>query len=137
MVGRSGELTAPGRFGRLAGSAARGQEDRLERERWIAAARRDELQEDDVVGVTVEGREVALYLLDGKPHATDNLCTHGQARLSDGFVLGDCVECPLHQGQFDIRTGKPLCAPVTEPIRVYRARFSGDSVEIDVGTGPG
>lgn len=104
---------------------------------WTEAASRDALQEGDVVAVVVAGREIALYLIDGVPHATDNLCTHGHARLSDGFVLDDCIECPLHQGQFDIRTGRPLCAPVTVPIRVYPARFSGDAVEIDIGSEAG
>jgi naphthalene 1,2-dioxygenase ferredoxin component len=105
----------------------------MESGHWIVAAARDALREDDVVAVTVAGREVALYLIDGAPYATDNLCTHGNARLSEGFVLGDCIECPLHQGQFDIRTGQPLCAPVTEPIRVYPARYAGENVEIDIG----
>jgi naphthalene 1,2-dioxygenase ferredoxin component len=100
---------------------------------WIEAASRDELVDGDVIGVTAGGREIALYLIEGAVHATDNLCTHGNARLSEGFVLDDCIECPLHQGQFDIRTGKALCAPVTVPIRVYPVRLNGDRVEIDIG----
>jgi naphthalene 1,2-dioxygenase system ferredoxin subunit len=92
------------------------------------------LVEGDVVAADVEGREIALYLVDGTPYATDNLCTHGNARLSEGFVLGECVECPMHQGQFDIRSGQPLCAPVTEPLRTYPVRIVGDSVEVGLSS---
>lgn len=98
--------------------------------RWVHAAERAELREGDVIGTQVEGREIALYLVEGQPYATDDLCTHGNARLSEGFVMDDCIECPLHQGQFDIRTGAPLCEPVTEPIRVYPVRFVGDALQI-------
>ena len=98
--------------------------------RWVHAADRAELREGDVIGIQVEGRDIALYLIGGQPHATDDLCTHGNARLSDGFVMDDCIECPLHQGQFDIRTGAPLCEPVTESIRVYPVRFFGDAVQV-------
>jgi naphthalene 1,2-dioxygenase ferredoxin component len=98
--------------------------------RWVKAAGREELVEGDVVAVDVEGREIALYLVDGAAFATDNLCTHGNARLSEGFVLGDCIECPMHQGQFDIKSGAPLCAPVTEPLKTYPVRIHGDAVEV-------
>jgi naphthalene 1,2-dioxygenase ferredoxin component len=98
--------------------------------RWVKAADRDDLVEGDVVAADLEGREVALYLVEGVAYATDNLCTHGNARLSEGFVLGDCIECPLHQGQFDIRSGAPLCKPVTEPLKSYPVRIRGDAVEV-------
>jgi nitrite reductase/ring-hydroxylating ferredoxin subunit len=100
---------------------------------WVPAARLSDLREGDVVAVDAGGREIALYLIDGEPFATDNRCSHGDARLSDGFVIDHCVECPLHQGQFDIRTGAPLCAPVTEPIRTYPVRRVGDALEVRVG----
>lgn len=98
--------------------------------RWVRAAARDELRADDVVAAVVDGREVALYWVGDEVLATDNLCTHGEARLSEGFLLDDCIECPLHQGQFSVRTGAPLCEPVTEPIRTYPVRVVGDAVEV-------
>jgi naphthalene 1,2-dioxygenase ferredoxin component len=99
---------------------------------WIDAIGRDALIEGDVVAADVQGREIAIYLVEGTAYATDNLCTHGNARLSEGFVLGDCVECPLHQGQFDIRSGMPLCPPVTEPLRIYPTRIVGERVEVAI-----
>lgn len=106
-------------------------------QRWVKVCSRDELEQANVVAAEAEGRDLALYLVEGQPYASDDLCTHGAARLSEGYLLDNCIECPLHQGQFDIRTGQPQCDPVTEPIRVYPARFAGDSVEVDVSAAPG
>jgi nitrite reductase/ring-hydroxylating ferredoxin subunit len=97
---------------------------------WITIASVDQAREGDVVGLSVQGRALALYRIEDALYVTDDGCTHGQARLSEGFVIDHCVECPLHQGQFDIRTGAPLCAPVTEPIRVYPVRVLDGSVQI-------
>ncbi len=68
----------------------------------------------------------------GEIFATDNVCTHGQARLCEGFLEGHEIECPLHQGRFDIRTGRALCAPVTAPIRSYPVRIDAGRVLIAV-----
>ena len=95
---------------------------------WIDAAAQDEVPQDDVIAVSAGGREVALYGVDGEVYATDNVCTHGQARLCEGFLEGHEIECPLHQGKFDVRTGAPTCAPVTEAIRSYPVKIEGGRV---------
>jgi naphthalene 1,2-dioxygenase system ferredoxin subunit len=60
------------------------------------------------------------------------LCTHGNARLCDGFLEGHEIECPLHQGKFDIRTGKPTCAPVTVPVRIYPVKIDNGRVYVAI-----
>lgn len=90
---------------------------------WIDAAALADVSGWDVIGVRVDGRDIALYEVEGNIFATDNLCTHGQARLSDGFLEGREIECPLHQGRFDVCTGAALCAPVTEGIKTYAVRI--------------
>lgn len=90
---------------------------------WIDAIARDAVPEGDVVGVVLAGKEIALYEVDGELYATDNLCTHGAARLSDGFLEGREIECPLHQGRFDVCTGKAMCAPLTEDIKTYPVKI--------------
>jgi naphthalene 1,2-dioxygenase system ferredoxin subunit len=64
--------------------------------------------------------------------ATDNLCTHGAARMSDGFLEGREIECPLHQGRFDVCTGKAMCAPLTQDLRVYAVRIENKRVLINM-----
>ena len=95
---------------------------------WTEAAAVDEVPAGDVVGMQVGGRDIALYNVDGQIYATDNVCTHGHARLCEGFLEGHEIECPLHQGKFDVRNGKPTCAPVTEAIRSYPVRIEAGRV---------
>ena len=92
-------------------------------EQWIDAAALDAVPEGDVIGIRVAGKEIALYEVDGEIYATDNLCTHGAARMSDGFLEGREIECPLHQGRFDVCSGQAMCAPLTENIRTYPVRI--------------
>jgi naphthalene 1,2-dioxygenase system ferredoxin subunit len=95
---------------------------------WIDATAMEDVPADDVIGVVVAGRDIALYNAAGRIYATDNICTHGQARLCDGFLDGHQIECPLHQGKFDVRTGQPSCAPVTEAIRSYPVKVEAGRV---------
>ena len=99
---------------------------------WIDAAAVDELPEDDVMGLEVQGLDIALYSVDGEVFATSNTCTHGHARLCDGFLEGHEIECPLHQGKFDVRSGKALCAPVTEDLRSYPVKIEGGRVYLSL-----
>jgi naphthalene 1,2-dioxygenase ferredoxin component len=88
-----------------------------------------------VLGLMVAGRDIAIYSVNGEFFATDNLCTHGQARLSDGFLDGPVIECPLHQGRFDVRNGEPLCAPVTYPLARYELKVEGSRLYIRMSEG--
>jgi naphthalene 1,2-dioxygenase system ferredoxin subunit len=100
---------------------------------WTDAAAVGEVPQDDVIGMIVGGRDMALYNTGGEIFATDNICTHGQARLCEGFLDGHEIECPLHQGKFDIRTGHPTRAPVTEAIRSYPVKIEGGRVFLAIG----
>jgi nitrite reductase/ring-hydroxylating ferredoxin subunit len=99
---------------------------------WTKVAARTELEQLSPLVVDVAGEEVALYWLDGQAFATSNVCTHAFARLSDGFIDGGCIECPIHQAQFDIRTGAVIAGPASDPIKTYPCRVAGDGIEIDV-----
>ncbi|GAB3627810.1 naphthalene 1,2-dioxygenase [Pandoraea terrae] len=102
-------------------------------QRWIEAAARDAVPEDDVIGLLLDGRDIALYGVEGEVFATDNVCTHGNARLCDGFLEGHEIECPLHQGRFDVRSGEAKCAPLTDNVRTYPVRIEGGKVFVDLG----
>lgn len=99
---------------------------------WIDALPAEDLPSDDVMGLTVAGRDIAIYTVGDAVHATDNLCTHGHARLCDGFLEGHEIECPLHQGKFDVRTGQPTCAPVTQAVRSYPVKIEGQRVYLQL-----
>src|SRR6478736_3894839 len=95
---------------------------------WIDAGAQSDVPQEDVTAVVVDGREIALYGVEGEVFATDNICTHGHARLCEGFLEGHEIECPLHQGRFDVRNGTPMCAPLTEAIRSYPVKIEAGRV---------
>jgi len=95
---------------------------------WIAVATVDELPADDAVELEAGGQPVAFYRVGDEVFATASQCSHGNARLCDGFLEGFEIECPLHQGRFDVRDGRPLCGPVTEPVRSYPVRVEAGKV---------
>ena len=73
--------------------------------------------------VVVEGRRLAVYNVEGVFHVTDDTCTHGFASLSEGSLDGHVITCPWHGGAFDVRTGRPVAAPCTEPVAVHRCEL--------------
>lgn len=97
---------------------------------WMEAASLDALPEDDVTAVELQRRDIALYRIDDAVYATDNICSHGLARLSDGFLEGYEIECPLHQGRFDIRSGRAMCAPLTKDVCTYPVRIEAGRVYV-------
>jgi nitrite reductase/ring-hydroxylating ferredoxin subunit len=97
---------------------------------WSKVAAADEVPEEGTLLVRCGGEPVCLYNLAGTIYATHDVCTHGQASLADGFVAGEDIECPLHQGLFHIPTGKAVGAPCTEDLRVYRVKVEDGSVYI-------
>lgn len=99
---------------------------------WHVAARVDEIPENEVIGVVVDGEPVALYKLGGMFYATSNVCTHEFALLSDGYVEGDCIECPLHQARFRIATGEVLAAPASEPIKTFPLKTEDGRILVDL-----
>jgi 3-phenylpropionate/trans-cinnamate dioxygenase ferredoxin subunit len=99
---------------------------------WTRIASTGQLEDDEVMAVVVDGRKIALYRSGGEYFATDNVCTHAYALLSDGYLEDGCIECPLHQARFDIRTGKALCEPATEDVATYPVRVEGDDIFVGI-----
>ncbi len=73
---------------------------------WTRIAAANQLQDDEVMPIALGDTQLALFRSAGEFHVTDNVCTHQYALLSDGYVEDGCVECPLHQARFDLRTGR-------------------------------
>ncbi len=86
---------------------------------WVRAAALSDLDGDDPVGLELEGKAIALYRVGDAYFATANICTHAFALLSDGFLEGCVIECPLHNGRFDVRTGKALASPVEKDLETF------------------
>ncbi|MCI1013944.1 Rieske 2Fe-2S domain-containing protein [Herbaspirillum sp. C7C2] len=102
---------------------------------WFDVGHADDFAEGEVAAARAGSQAVAMFRLGEEIFALKDLCTHGNAKLSDGYVEDGCVECPLHQGLFDIRSGAPRCAPVTEAVRSFPVRVVAGRVEVGVGVG--
>jgi 3-phenylpropionate/trans-cinnamate dioxygenase ferredoxin component len=86
---------------------------------FVEACSIDEIDEEDVIRFDWNSKTYAIYRTGGAYYATDGYCTHAHALLSDGLVMGGIIECPFHQGRFDIRTGQPKGAPVCVALKTY------------------
>jgi nitrite reductase/ring-hydroxylating ferredoxin subunit len=85
--------------------------------------------------IKVAGIEpIAVFNIGGQFYATQDTCSHARASLAEGFIEGHEVSCPVHDGRFDVRDGKPLCFPVTEPIKAFATELREGAVWADLST---
>lgn len=86
--------------------------------------------EPDVTGDT----PIAVFRTEGDGlYAVDDSCTHQDTPLSDGWLEGCRIECPLHAACFDLRTGEPDGPPADVPLRTHRVVVVGGTVYVEVG----
>lgn len=98
------------------------------------ACEMSDLEDEEIFRAEVEGvGTVAIYLIGEEVFATADLCTHGEASLSeDGYIEDGKVICTWHDGSFDLRTGKPCSLPCIDAIKTYPVTIEDDSVFISV-----
>ena len=101
---------------------------------WVAALAVDRIEKNGVTLARAGGRDYVIYDAPDRLYASLAYCTHAGALLRDGYFDRHLIECPLHQGCFDIRTGEPKGAPATRRLRVVEVRTRGDVVELRVGS---
>lgn len=95
---------------------------------WTDVAALTDLFDGAGIPVTAKGQEIALFQVADEVFAINNLCSHGDARLCDGFVEGHLVECPYHQAQFSLRDGSVSCGPATEPVKFWPVKIEAGRV---------
>lgn len=101
-------------------------------ENWHRVAAKGDVQPEEPIRVQIGEEDIAIFNIDGDIFATSNICTHAYASMVDGFQEGDEIECPLHEGRFNIKTGEALCAPVTDPLKTFEVRLEGDDIYVKV-----
>ena len=99
---------------------------------WTPTLRYDAIDDEDVARFDHAGKTFAIYRVDGQVYASDGLCTHEKVHLADGLVMEHVIECPKHNGRFDIRDGRPLGAPVCVALRTYPAKLEDGRVLIEI-----
>ncbi len=76
----------------------------------------------------VDGEDVAVFQVEDNYYATQDICTHGPGSLAEGYVEGHEVECPFHQGKFNIVTGAPTAAPCSIPLKIWQVVVKDDRI---------
>jgi 3-phenylpropionate/trans-cinnamate dioxygenase ferredoxin subunit len=87
---------------------------------------------DSPVAFSAGDKSVAIFKVQDAFYATENICPHAYALLTDGFVEGDTVECPLHGAVFHIPTGRCMAAPAESDLKTYPIKVEGDAIYVDL-----
>jgi 3-phenylpropionate/trans-cinnamate dioxygenase ferredoxin component len=78
--------------------------------------------------VVIDETPALLLHIGNDFFAIEDVCTHDGQPLTDGPLNGCEITCPRHGARFDVRTGKPLCMPATEPVRTFEIELRGNDV---------
>lgn len=97
----------------------------------------DDIEDEEPTPVTIDGINVCLVRVGEDVFALNDVCTHEIAPLSDGYVEDGCIECPLHQGTYDLATGAAMREPCVTPVQTYPVQITDGVVFVDVSGGHG
>ncbi len=75
---------------------------------------------------------LAAFNVAGEVFVTSNICTHNIAMLTDGYFEGNIVECPMHGGCFNVKTGEATEFPCEEPLKTYPVAIDGEDVLVEI-----
>ena len=105
---------------------------------WIEVCASAFLKQEDVIRFDHDRRTYAIYrTAEGQLYATDGTCTHGNTHLADGLVKGKLIECPKHNGRFDVTDGSPKRQPVCVALKTYKAREHDGKIFLDLTSAGG
>ena len=99
---------------------------------FVTVAAVSELEPGKMKAITVNGKTIALCNVGGTFYVTDNECTHGAASLAEGILEDDVIECTLHFGAFNVKTGEAVQAPCFTALRTYKVIVENGEVRVDL-----
>ncbi len=83
-------------------------------------------------GFDYDNKKILLTNLNGKIYATDRICTHAEADLSNGILTEEGITCPLHLSVFNLETGVPQNGPAEKPLRAYNVKIEQNEIYVEV-----
>ena len=101
-----------------------------EKSSWIFVCNDSEIEMDDLKRFDHKKNTFCIYKIKDGIYATDGLCTHEEVHLEDGLVMHGEIECPMHQGIFDIKSGKAVSEPACVDLKIYETKVEGGKVYI-------
>ncbi|WP_432119167.1 bifunctional 3-phenylpropionate/cinnamic acid dioxygenase ferredoxin subunit [Streptomyces sp. bgisy032] len=103
----------------------------------IPVCRLEDLPKGESVRVETTPPVAVFHTDDGDLYAVDDTCTHQDASLSEGWLEGCLVECPLHAASFDLRTGIATCLPARRPVRTHRVTVDDGVIHVQIAAEEG
>ncbi|MBI3772466.1 MAG: non-heme iron oxygenase ferredoxin subunit [Gammaproteobacteria bacterium] len=97
---------------------------------WVAVARVTDFPAGERRVVDVEGAIIAVFNLQGKYYAIEDVCTHDGGELASGELVGDDVICPRHGARFCIKTGEVKAPPATQPVDIFPVQVLNGVVQV-------
>jgi nitrite reductase (NADH) small subunit len=99
---------------------------------FVTVARTDELAPGQGKLVEVNQKRIALFNVDGRYYAIDDVCPHRGGPLSEGDLEGATVVCPWHGAVFDVATGEVTRSPAAVGVATYEVRIEGKEIAVAV-----
>ena len=97
---------------------------------FVTVASTDEVKAGERIVVEVNDHYIAIFNVDNRYYAIEDVCTHDDGPLAEGYLEGTTIECPRHGARFDITTGKVLSMPAVKPVPRYEVQVNGDEIQI-------
>ncbi len=99
---------------------------------WERVCRTDEVTFAVPYGVKIRGLSIGIFRTDAGLYAVDNICPHEYALLTNGWVEGEVVECPLHEAKFCLKSGECLGGPTSLPVKTYAVKDENGHVVVSL-----
>lgn len=99
---------------------------------WISVANASGMATGSMISVSALGKRLIVYRTTAGYFATDRRCTHQGADLMRGHFDQDIIECPVHQGRFNVCSGAALGAPVSTPLKTYPVKITDGQVLVEI-----
>ena len=99
---------------------------------WHLVGSTDNVDVEDIIRFDHNDKTYCIYRLDEGYFATDGICTHEAVHLEDGLVMDGEIECPMHQGIFNIKTGKAMGPPVCIDLKTYQVKVEENKIFIEI-----
>ncbi len=97
---------------------------------WIDVCAENALTERENIVVEVDGTDVAIFKLEGRFYAIEDVCTHDGAEIASGELEGDEIICPRHGARFCVKTGAVKCAPAYENVETFPVQITDGRVQV-------
>ena len=104
----------------------------LELDNWFFVSEDNGVEIEDIIRFDNNNKTYCVYRLEDGFYATDGLCTHETVHLEEGLVMDGEIECPMHQGIFDIKSGEAISPPACEDLKTYPVKVENDQVYIKI-----